>query len=463
MLIHYKLTIFTKNYNMKSIISIAIIIFSITTVIAQHNCYTIAVGKNITDKQNTVYLAHNEDDSGDLIINMFKVGAKTFAEKDSFQLTNGQNIPQVKNVNSLLWLETTQQNFSDMFMNEFGVTICSNSCPSREYKANGILNYDFRRLIAERAKTAKQAVKIAGELLQKYGYESSGRSYTIADTDEIWILAVVKGNHWVAQRVPNNQVVIIPNYYTIGEINLKDTANFLATADIINYAIERGWYNPKLGKPFNFRQAYSARRVLHASWNVPRHWAGLNLLAEKQFGIDDEFPFSFTPKSKVSIDDLKKVLDNHYEGTDLEANHLLHKNPHKNLNHPICNTSTKFSVIAELNSTTKTLWWAPLNPCIFPYVPINFDIKEIPKMYSNIGVETAKANHFLKQENSYKANPNHAFTVFDKYKNSINSNYWNNKNKRESFKNKFEKKVKSETDSYKILIELYDEVKKLEE
>ena len=446
---------------MKLIINIALIIFSITIVAAQHNCYTIAVGKNITEVDNTIYVAHNEDDSGDLIINMFKTKHKIFTEKDSFLLTNGQNIPQVNNVNSLLWIETTQQNFGDMFMNEFGVTICSNSCPSRENNAEGILNYDFRRLIAERAKTAKQAVKIASELLKKYGYESSGRTYTIADGNEVWILAVVKGNHWVAQRVPDNQVAIIPNYYTIGEINLKDTSNFLATADIISYATERGWYNPKLGNSFNFRQAYSARRVLHASWNVPRHWAGINLLAEKHYGIDDEFPFSFKPKNKISIDNLKKVLDNHYEGTDFETNRTLHKNPHKNLNHRICNTSTKFSVIAELNSKTKTLWWAPLNPCIFPYVPINFDIKEIPKMYSNIGEKIAKANHFLKQENSYKANPKHAFTVFNNYRKSINKNYWNNKSERDDFKNNFEQKVKSEPDSYKILIELYEKLESL--
>jgi len=446
---------------MKSVIITFLISFYFTAVIAQQNCYTIAVGKNITETNNTIYLAHNEDDSGDLIINMFKTEHKIFTEKDSFLLTNGQNIPQVKNVNSLLWIETTQQNFGDMFMNEFGVTICSNSCPSREDKAEGILNYDFRRLIAERAKTAKQAVKIAGKLLKKYGYESSGRTYTIADEKEIWILAVVKGNHWVAQRVPNNQVAIIPNYYTIGEIDLKDTSNYLGTDDIVSYATERGWYNPKLGKPFNFRQAYSTRRVLHASWNVPRHWAGINLLAEKHYGIDDKFPFSFKPKNKISINDLKKLLDNHYEGTDFETNHALHKNPHKNLNHRICNTSTKFSVIAKLNYTTKTLWWAPLNPCIFPYVPINFDIKEIPKMYSNIGEKTAKANHFLKQENSYKANPKHAFTVFNNYRKSINKNYWNNKSERDDFKNNFEQKVKSETDSYKILIELYKKLESL--
>ncbi len=447
---------------MKILISIFLITLNFSIVVAQHNCYTIAAGKNITDKPNTVYLAHNEDDSGDLIINMFKVEAKIFTKKDSFQLTNGQKIAQIEKTNSLLWLETTQQNFGDMFMNEFGVTICSNSCPSRENKAKGVLNYDFRRLISERAKTAKQAIRIAGELLKKYGYESSGRTYTIADKNEIWILAVVKGNHWIAQRVPDNHVAVIPNYYTIREIDLRDTINFLGTPDIINYAIKCGWYNPKTEKPFNFRQAYSARKVLHASWNVPRHWAGLNLLAKKQYGIDDEFPFAFTPKSKVSIDDLKKVLDNHYEGTDLEANHLLHKNPHKNLNHRICNTSTKFSVIAELNSTTKTLWWAPLNPCIFPYIPINFDIKEIPKMYSNIGCEMAKTNHFLKGENTFESNPNHAFTIFNNYRNNIDNNYWDNQKERVDFKNNFKDQIKLESNSYQLLIDLYNEVKNID-
>lgn len=433
------------------------------------NCYTIAVGKKASYDQKRILLAHNEDDTGGLIVNMHKVKSKNFNKEDSYILIDGTKIPQAHKTNSLIWLETTQQNFGDMFMNEFGVTICSNSCPSREKNAKGILTYDFRKLIAERAKTAKEAIMIASVLLNKYGYASSGRTYTIADANEVWILAVVMGNHWVAQRVPDDEVAIIPNYYTIGEIDLKDT-NILASPDIIDYAIQKKWYNPDVDGKFNFREAYSSRTVLHASWNVPRHWIGLKLLSKKEYGFDDSLPFSFKAKTRISIEDLQQILKNHYEDTDLEANKALHKNPHNNMIHTVCNSSTKFSVVANLSTTNpkenkNILWFAPLNPCVFPYIPIYFNIEKFPEMYSNISAEEAISQHFEKEKTSFKANPTQAFSVFNNYSTKINNNYWDNKNLRDNFILEFNKIIIGKLiygngeSSYDLLQKLYDELK----
>ena len=447
---------------------IILISLGFSSVFSQKNCYTIAVGKKASYDQKRVLVAHNEDDSGDLIINMFKVPSEKHNKTDKYTLIDGTKIPQAENTNSLLWIETTQQNFGDMFMNEYGVTICSDACQSKEKDAKGILTYDFRRLIAEGAKSAKDAIIIASDLLKKYGYASSGRTYTIADANEVWLLSVVMGNHWVAQRVPDNEVAIIPNYYTIGEIDLNDTINFLASPDIITYAIEKKWYNPDLGKAFNFREAYSADYVLHASWNVPRHWIGLKLLSDKKYNFDDELPFSFKAKAKITINDLKLVLSNHYENTDLEANKTLHKNPHNNLMHSICNESTKFSTIADLTSTnpknnTNVLWFAPLNPCIFPFIPIAFDIENFPDMYKNIDLEKAKQQHFEKEKTSYKNNPTQAFSVFHNYRNSIYDDYWNNAELRqkliEEYKNLIKDKTINKELSYKLLIKLYKDLK----
>ena len=412
------------------------------------DCYTIAVGKQAS-KTNTVYVGHNEDDWGDKIINLFKVKPLEYNGKQELKLHSGSKIPVSGKTNSYILIETTTEEFGDVYLNNHGVFICSNACPSKEDKAKGILGYELRKLIAEKAASAKQGVKIAGKLIEKYGYSSSGRTYTIADSNEVWIMAVVKGKHWVAQRVPDDMIAIVPNYYTIDTVNLKDTVNFLGSKDIIKYAIKHKWYNPKSGKPFSFRKAYGSYKSLYSIGNIPRHWAGINLLSKEKFPFNSNLPFAFYPEKKISKLDVHKVLSYHYEWTDFETNYRLHKNPHNNIVNRICNAGTKFSVIAELQSGKPVdygsiLWFNPLNPCIHPSVPIFFGIDKFPKEYQTTDYNTAMKVHFDKKRNTFEKNPNHAFYVFERLNQLVNSDYEKNITSINSFKNNFESKIKVE-------------------
>ena len=94
--------------------------------------------------------------------------------------------------------------------------------------------------VAKYARSAREAVKIIGEAVEQFGYKGSGRTYSVADPEEGWIVSVVKGRHWVAQRVPDDKVMAIPNYYTITKVDLEDTENFMGSKDIVDYAISRG-------------------------------------------------------------------------------------------------------------------------------------------------------------------------------------------------------------------------------
>jgi len=389
-----------------------------------YNCYTIAVSKGAS-KQGTVLLGHNEDDWGDLIVNLYKVLPKTHSSEEKIVLLNGTEIPQVKHTYGYLWWETTNQKFGDYYLNEKGVSICSNACLSREDTATGNIGYYLRRIIAERAASAKDGVKIAGEIISSIGYESYGRTYVIADANEIWIMAVVKGRHWIAKRVPENQVAIVPNYYTIETVDLRDTVNVLASDDIILYAILRGWYFPQSDGAFNFKQVYGKTANTYSFANVPRHWSGINALANTKYAINKNLPFSFYPKRPVTKKDVQLVLESHYEGTDFETNYLLHKNPHENnLVNRICNAGTKFSIVTQLNDNIPCIvWWAPLNPCIHPYIPVVFDIQDIPKPYHVHPLSQAMTNHFNEKNNTFEANPTSAYAIFKKYNDAINEDY----------------------------------------
>ncbi|MBN2890440.1 MAG: C69 family dipeptidase [Bacteroidales bacterium] len=267
---------------------------------------------------------------GNLVVNLHKVPG--INQEDSvYLLSTGEKIAQVAKTYEMLWIETTQQKFGDFYMNEWGVTICSNACQSKENKAEGKIGYDLRKIVAERAENAREGVEIAIALINELGYESSGRTYCISDAYEVWFLAVVQGKHYVAQRLPDNAVAVIPNFYTIEEIDLSDTENFIASPDIIDYAIEQGWYNPDLGQPFNFRKAYGNEGTLISERNTYRNIAGRSAFDFSQVGA---FKTSFSIKAteKVTIEDLKLVLESHFlENSELDSI----KTPHNDNRHPI--------------------------------------------------------------------------------------------------------------------------------
>ena len=64
----------------------------------------------------------------------------------------------------------------------------------------------------ERAKTAREAIQVMTSLVEEYGYASSGESFSIADTNEVWILEMVgrgkeqKGALWVAYKLPDGTI-----------------------------------------------------------------------------------------------------------------------------------------------------------------------------------------------------------------------------------------------------------------
>ena len=130
------------------------------------------------------------------------------------------------------------------------------------------LNYsDLSRIAMERAKTAREAVEIVGGLIDKYGYATyGGNSHFFADADEGWVLLNFSGGQklWVAQRVGPDEVrVSRPGY--IGEIpnDYRKHANFRGSPNLISFAVEKGWYDPQAGKPFNVNHVYGDGKMRH--------------------------------------------------------------------------------------------------------------------------------------------------------------------------------------------------------
>ena len=396
---------------------------------SQYNCFSVLVGKNATT-DGSVLFAHNEDDSGVNLVNWYKVPRLTHHNGENISLINGGQIQQVDETYSFLWLEMPGQTFSDSYMNEWGVTIASNACRSKEDSAelvNGGIGYFLRRIIVERAKSAKDAVKIAGAIVDSIGYASSGRTLCIADPNEAWMMSIVKGKHWVAQRVPDEHVAIIPNYYTIQNIDLTDTLNFLGSTDIIAYAIERGWHSPEKGKEFNFRLAYGKPSSINSNRNMAREWGAVNLLSPIEYKISDNFPFSFKPKEEVSKQDLMNILQHHYEGTSLEDKTI--SSPHDYDILPICRKDTQYGMIAQLRNWLPTeigsvMWLAPHRPCSQVFIPWYGGITKFPQNFAGGDYNSALESHFVKYDDIKIQTSSHKFWDYVDYAEEVDNNYY---------------------------------------
>jgi dipeptidase len=406
-------------------------LFSQTYEEENFNCFSILVGKNAT-ADGSILFAHNEDDWGERVVNWYLAPYEYHGQGDSIALKRGGKIAQGKESFKYLWLEIPELEFSDSYLNEFGIIIASDACVSREDEpdlTDGGIGYWLRRAMAERARTAKEAVKIGGRLIEQLGYASSGRTYCIAGPNEAWMLSAVNGKHWVAQRIPDGHVAIIPNYYTITNIDLSDTINFLGSPDIIDYAINKGWYDPKTDGKFDFRKAYSDQGNLKSLGNRARHWISINALSEKQYTLEDELPFSFSPKKKVGLEDIFQVLRNHYEGTELDkTDGYKTGNPHQQGAMSVCSSTNQYGFVAQLRNWLPieigaVLWIAPRRPCTEAFVPIYSGLLSVPKNFALTDFKKGLKTHFDKIENFEEYSKGNEYLSFGEKAARIDEDY----------------------------------------
>ncbi len=397
---------------------------------SDYNCFSVFVGKNAS-VEGTMLYGHNDDD-GFQLVNYYVEPRKNYPPGAEQTLQSGGRIPQVPTTHKFLWIEVPGMEVADSFMNEYGVCIGSNFCGSREDTSDtshgGIL-YDLRLIMAQRAKTAREAIRIAGSLIVQFGYQGSGRSYCISDRDEAWVLAAVKGRRWAAARVPDDEVMILPNYYPIAEMDLQDTNNYLGSADLISYAQHRGWYDPERDGRFNFRNAYAAKGALKNRGNTGRAWSAYSALDE-DYQRNDNFPFSFKPKKKVSKQDLMVLLAGHSQGMQGmdRTESCTTGNPYELNEGMICNGGTIYSFVVESRpwmpvAIGTVMWLAPRRCDVQPFIPWYCGTTKVPENYAKKGYLNTLQDHYTPPADIHQMRKDLAYWNFEALSAAINQDF----------------------------------------
>lgn len=213
---------------------------------------------------------------------------------------------------------------------------------------NGIMDYGSLIYITlQRARTAREAIKVMAELTNKYGYFSEGESFSIVDKNEAWIMEMVgkgtekKGSVWVALRVPDGYISGHANQSRIATFPLNDPENCLYAEDVIDFARSKGWFSGE-DSEFSFRDAYCPADFGALRGCEARVWSAFNILSHGWFTFeetkgnlvtkdaysyvdyamghnpDNRMPLWIKPAKKVTVKNVADVMRDHYEGTPMD-------------------------------------------------------------------------------------------------------------------------------------------------
>ena len=230
-------------------------------------------------------------------------------------------------------------------INEHQVTIAETTFGGREELVNpeGIIDYGSLIYIAlQRSKTAREAIDVMTSLVEEYGYNSSGESFSIADPNEVWIMEMIgkgperKGAVWVAIRIPDDCISAHANQSRIRQFPLKDKKNCLYSKDVIKFAREMGYFDGK-DSEFDFADAYCPADFGGLRYCDARVWSYFNMFADADmyeylpWAMGDAsatpMPLYIQPKQKVSVRDVQNAMRDHYEGTPLDITQDLGAGP----------------------------------------------------------------------------------------------------------------------------------------
>lgn len=329
---------------------------------SSYSCTVIAVGKNAS-ADGSVIISHTDTGPDSRI---FFVPGKSFKKGDMAPIFWGiQDADRPLNddgkiLGYLPQVEQTYGYFHSAYshMNEYQLGIAESTTNQRKElictMENGkqIMTIEQAMIFAlQRYKKAREAVQFIGDLCSTYGFlPSSGdgsEALVIADTEEAWVFEVFgvgpgwtpeskkPGAIWAAQRLSDDHATMIPNWSIIKEINPKDKANFMVSANYMQEAIDRGWYNPKSGKPFVWQEAYApipeefatSRFWLFYHTFMPnlKEWPDRMLDPSNPYkGKQPYFqyvepisiyPFSAVPEKKIGVQDVIAFQRSTFEGT----------------------------------------------------------------------------------------------------------------------------------------------------
>ncbi|MCD6534972.1 MAG: C69 family dipeptidase [Deltaproteobacteria bacterium] len=215
--------------------------------------------------------------------------------------------------------------------------------PEPEVNKRIFYSAELSRVALERCKTAREAIKLMGEMIDKYGYYGTGETLAVADPEEGWVMEMcgydMNGTDgvWVAQRVPDDSFFVASNQFRIREVT-KGAEDMLYSANIFDVAQKKGWWKPENGA-LDWAAVYGDGEFHHPYYSLRRVWRAQSLIAPSlaqspwvEGSLTKKYPFSIKPDDKLSVKNLFNVHRDNYEGTEFDLTKGMAAGPFGNPN-----------------------------------------------------------------------------------------------------------------------------------
>ena len=311
-------------------------------------------------------------------------------------------------------------------INEWQVAIGETTFDGREELTDrkGIIDYgSLMDLGLQRARTAREAITVMTSLAEKYGFCSSGESFTICDPNEAWILEMSgcgtgsKSVVWIAVRVPDNAVMAHANQSRIRRVDLTDTANVKISPNCISFARKRGYFKG-LDREFSFCDAYNPPTFGGRRLGDSRVWAiyrrlttGMDRYLPYVEGVKpmrevEPLPMWIIPDKKLSVGDVIACLRDRFEGTPLDLNKDddpgagIYDSPYRPQplryddggtamfnERPVTTAHTAFTWVCQLRGFLPrevggVIWWGNDDSGMVAYTPVYCCASRVPHCYN---------------------------------------------------------------------------------
>ena len=284
----------------------------------------------------------------------------------------------------------------------------------------GVVDYiSLMSIGLQRAKTAREAIRVMTDVVQKYGYASSGESFSIADANEAWILEMIgkgsgrKGVVWVAVRIPDDCISAHANQSRIRKFDMKDKNNVMYSPDVISFAREKGYFTGK-DADFSFADAYCPLDFGGLRFCEARVWSFFNKWNSQMASYADyvsgkagfdgpHMPLYIKPDRKLSVRDVMASMRDHYEGTPFDLHNDIGQGPYEAPyrptpltweyegktyfnERPISTQQAGFTFVSQLRSWLPAeiggiMWFGNDEANMIAYTPIYAGATEVPECY----------------------------------------------------------------------------------
>lgn len=314
-------------------------------------------------------------------------------------------------------------------LNEHGLAIGETTWAGLTQLHNGAGLLDYGSLIwvtLQRAKTPREAIQMFASLTDQYGYVSTGESFTIGNSTEIWIMELIgkgkfeKGAVWVAVRIPDGHVSGHANQARIQRFDWNDPENCMYSHDVLSFAAKQGlWDASRPKEDFSWADTYDPISFTGARQDDGRVWSFFRDVAEdagfgkayesyvlgRNVSAEARMPLSIKPKAKISALDLMGHMRNHYEGSVLDPRHdvgagssgspfrtrpITWKHGDKTYVHErfIGTPQAAWNFVAQLRGWLPPaigglLWFAPDDATFSVHAPFHAGTTAVPKSYAD--------------------------------------------------------------------------------